>query len=166
MIATGVAVLALVPVIPAPYHYFGVGHPPTGWRATFTALHLAPSDPVLIAPFPWEGASQVMRWQAVTGEPVTMIGGDFIAAGAPGNQNRAGRAGLTPTTVYMDALYEGQRGVAAPSAAQIHADLAAMKPVAVVADTSESTPLGRFLMRVFGPPTTHIGSVLGWRLAR
>ena len=166
MIATGVAVLALVPVIPAQYHYFGVGHPPTGWRATFAALHLEKSDRVLIAPFPWEGATQVMRWQAVTGEPATMIGGDFIAAGAPGNQNRAGRAGLTPTTTYMDDLYLGETGAAAPSTAQIHADLAAMKPAAVVADTSPGTPLGRFLIRLFGPPTTQIHAVLGWRLGR
>jgi hypothetical protein len=166
MIAVSVAVLALVPVIPAQYNYFGTGHPPNGWRATFTALHLAPSDPVLVAPFPWEGATQVLRWQAVTGEPTTMIGGDFIAAGAPGHQNRAGRAGLTPTTEYIDALYAGESGVPAPSAAQIHADLAAMKPAAVVADTSAGSPLGRYLMRLFGPPTTHIDSVLGWRLAR
>jgi hypothetical protein len=41
-----------------------------------------------------------------------------------------------------------------------------MKPAAVVADTSPGTPLGRFLIRLFGPPTTQIHSVLGWRLAR
>jgi hypothetical protein len=165
MIATGVAVLALLPLVPAPYHYLGVSQPPAGWRATFAALHLAPSDRVLLAPFPWEGTSQVMRWQAVTGEPATMIGGDFIAPGVPGHKGRAGRAGLTPTTIYIDSLY-GQAGGAAPSAAQIQADLAAMKPAAVVADTAPGTPLGRFLIRLFGPPTTHIDSVLGWRLAR
>ncbi len=166
LVAIGIAVLALVPVVPAQYHYLGVSQPPAGWRATFSALHLASSDRVLLAPFPWEGTSQVMRWQAVTGEPVTMIGGDFIAPGVPGHKGRAGRAGLTPTTIYIDALYGGQTGAVAPSTAQIHTDLAAMKPDAVVADVAPTAPLGRFLIKLFGPPTTQIGSMLGWRLAR
>jgi hypothetical protein len=166
LLAASIAVLALLPVIPAPYHAHGVSQPPFGWRATFSALHLSASDRVLLAPFPWEGASQVMRWQAVTGEPATMIGGDFIAPGVPGHKGRAGRAGLTPTTIYIDELYAGQPGAVAPSAAQIRADLAAMKPDAVVADTTAGTPLGRFLIRLFGLPTTHNGAVLGWRLSR
>ncbi len=166
LIATGIAVLALLPVVPAPYHWHGVSQPPFGWRATFSALHLAPADRVLLAPFPWEGASQVMRWQATTGRPVTMIGGDFIAPGVPGHKGRAGRAGLTPTTIYIDELFAGQTTSVAPSAAQIHADLAAMKPAAVVADTTPGAPLGRFLIRLFGPPSTQNGAVLGWRLAR
>ncbi|HEY2312931.1 MAG TPA: hypothetical protein VGH96_04910 [Streptosporangiaceae bacterium] len=166
MIAAGIAVLAILPVVPAPYYYLGTGGPPSGWRATFAALHVAPADRVLIAPFPWEGTSQVMRWQAVTGEPATMIGGDFIAPGQPGHKGRAGRAGLTATTVYIDALFAGQAGAAVPSAAQIHADLAAMKPAIVVADTAPGTPLGHFLIQLFGQPTTQINSVLGWRLAR
>jgi hypothetical protein len=165
LIATGIAVLALVPVLPAQYHYLGVSQPPNGYRATFSALHVASTDRVLLAPFPWEGASQVMRWQAVTGEPVTMIGGDFIAPGVPGHGGRAGRAGLTPTTVYIDALYDGQHGVPAPSAAQVQANLAAMKPDVVIADVAPGTPLGRYLIKLFGQPATQIGSVLGWRLA-
>jgi len=51
-----------------------------------------------------------------------------------------------------------------PSTAQVNADLAAMKPVAVMAATTQATPMGQFLVGVFGPPTTHIGQVLGWRL--
>ncbi len=165
-IATGIAVLALLPVVPAQYHYLGVSQPPAGWRATFAALHVSTSERVLLAPFPWEGTSQVMRWQAVTGEPATMIGGDFIAAGVPGHGGRAGRAGLTATTIYINDLYAGDTKAVAPSAAQIHADLASMKPAAVVADTAPGTPLGRFLIKLFGPPTTRIDSVLGWRLGR
>jgi hypothetical protein len=95
-----------------------------------------------------------------------MIGGDFIAPGVPGHKGRAGRAGLTPTTIYIDELYSGQPGAVAPSAAQIQSDLAAMKPDAVVADTMPGTPLGRFLIRLFGQPTTENGAVLGWRLTR
>ena len=111
MIATGVAVLALCRSYPrstttsaqaSRRRAGGRPSPRCTWpRATRSC----------IAPFPWEGATQVMRWQAVTGEPVTMIGGDFIAAGVPGNQNRAGRAGLTPTTIYMDDLYRARPGL-------------------------------------------------------
>ena len=42
----------------------------------------------------------------------------------------------------------------------------AMKPAAVVAEAAPATPLGRFLIRLFGSPTTQIGSMLGWRLGR
>jgi hypothetical protein len=164
-IATGIAVVALLPLVPAMYRELPAGGPPPGWQATFTRLHLAPSARVLLAPFPWSGTSQVMRWQAVSGQPATMIGGDFIAPGKPGRTGRAGRAGLTATGQYIDELYASQAGVAVPSAAQISADLAAMKPAAVVADTTPATPLGQFLIRLFGPPTTQIGSVLGWRLS-
>jgi len=34
-----------------------------------------------------------------------------------------------------------------------------------VAVTTPSSPLGRFLVKLFGPPTTRIGQMLGWRLA-
>jgi len=105
----------------------------------------------------------------VSGRPATMIGGDFIQPGKPPpgaqpNWGRSGRAALTPTTNYINALWAGNRSAPAPSAAQITADLAAMKPAAVVAETAPGTPLARFLTRLFGPPTTHIQDVLGWRL--
>jgi hypothetical protein len=164
-IAAGLAVVALLPVFPAPYRYWPADRPPAGWQATFTDLHLAPSARVLLAPFPWSGESQVMRWQAVSGDPATMIGGDFIAPSKAGWTGRAGRAGLTATGTYINALYHDQPAVTAPSAAQINADVAAMKPAAVVAATTPGTPLGQFLIRLFGPPTTEVGSVLGWRLS-
>jgi len=163
-IAVGVAVVALLPLVPAPYIAARTGSPPVGWQATFAALRVAPDARVLIAPFPYAGTSQVIRWQADSGEPVTMIGGDFIAPDEPAILSRAGRSSLTPTTNYINYLYTGANPVPVPSAAQINADLAAMKPVIVVADATAASPLGRFLIRVFGPPTTRIGDVLGWRV--
>jgi hypothetical protein len=106
-----------------------------------------------------------MRWQADTGYPVTMIGGDFIAPDEPGNIGRAGRAGMTLTTCYIDELYDPSLGDATlPSPAQIQTDLAGMKPNAVVAVTPSASTLGQFLIRLFGQPNTHIGQVLGWKL--
>jgi hypothetical protein len=168
-IGAAVVVVALLPVLPSPYRTLPAGGPPPGWSATFTRLDLPTSARVLLAPFPWSDTSQVMRWQAVSGRPATMIGGDFIQPGKPPpgaqpNWGRSGRAALTPTTNYINALWAGNRSAPAPSAAQITADLAAMKPAAVVAETAPGTPLARFLTRLFGPPTTHIQDVLGWRL--
>ncbi len=163
-IATGIAAVALLPLIPAPYAPVPVTELPAGWTATFTALHLSPDARVLLAPYPYSGTSEVMRWQAVSGEPTTMIGGDFIAPDEPGRLGRAGRAGMTPTSWYIDYLYLGDYSEAAPARQQISADLATWRPSALVAVTSTTSRLGSFLIQLFGQPTTRIGSVLGWRL--
>jgi hypothetical protein len=163
-IAAGVAIAALVPLIPAPYGVVDVNPLPPGWQATYTALHLTDTSRVLLAPFPYAGTSQMVRWQAVTGVPKTMNGGDFIAPDMPGRKARAGRAGLTPFTCYLNYLYKNQTTQAMPSVTQIRADLALMKPSAVMAVTKPSAPLGQFLIKLFGTPATHIGKVLGWNL--
>jgi hypothetical protein len=163
-IATGIAVIALLPLVPSPYGAVPVTPVPAGWQATFTALHLAPTDRVLLAPFPYSGTSAVLRWQADTKEPGTMIGGDFIAPNQPGRNGRAGRSAMTPTAYYIDYLYNFQYPAARPSPAQIRADLATWKPAAVVAQTTTASRLGRFLISLFGQPTTRIGQILGWRL--
>ena len=163
-VATGIAAIALLPLVPAPYAPVSVSPAPAGWTATFTALHLTPDSRVLLAPYPYSGTSQVMRWQAVTGEPATMIGGDFIAPNEPGRLGRAGRSGMTPTSYYIDYLYWRDYSMPEPSSAQIQADLATWRPAAVVAVTTPTSRLGKFLIRLFGQPTTRIDSVLGWRL--
>jgi hypothetical protein len=163
-IATGVAVVALLPMLPTPYGVVRVNPLPAGWQATFAALHLPANARVLLAPFPTSAASQMLRFQADTKEPATMIGGMFIAPDQPGRLARGGRSSLTPTTTYINELYAHDAGVQMPSAAQIQADLASMQPNAVVAVTTPGTAVGRFLIHLFGRPTTRIGSVLGWRL--
>ena len=142
-IATGLAVIALLPVVPAPYNTSQVTPLPAGWRATFAALHVSPSDRVLLAPFPYSATSRVMRWQAGTGEPATMIGGMFIAPGQPGRQGRAGRSAMTPTSYYIDYLWGGGKPADLPSASQINADLETWKPAAVVAVTRPGSRLRR-----------------------
>ncbi|HEY2506548.1 MAG TPA: hypothetical protein VGI58_08520 [Streptosporangiaceae bacterium] len=162
-IATGVAVIALLPLVPVPYGTSSVDRLPAGWTPTYDALHLSSHSRVLLAPWPWAGTSQEMRWQADTGKPGTMIGGDFIEPGIQGRAGRSGRTGLTPTGIYINDLYAGTPA-SPPSGAQIRADVHATDPAAVMAVTSTSSPLGRFLVQVFGPPTVHSGQVLGWRL--
>jgi hypothetical protein len=172
--AIGAVVLALLFIVPAPYSIGPVNRVPSGWKATFTALHVTQDTRVLLAPFPDAATSFVIRWTATAGEPGTMIGGDFIAPDEPAQESRAGRAALNPTTCYL-ATVSGQGATAQmtppcprtptpPTKAQIRADLAAMQPQVVVAATTPSTTLGQFLISVFGTPTTQIGPVLGWRL--
>ena len=163
-IVTGIAVLALLPLVPAPYAPTPADRAPAGYAATFAALHVKQDARVLLAPYPYSGTSEVMRWQADTGEPGSMIGGDFMAPNQPGRSGRAGRAGMTPTSYYIDYLYTGKYREPEPSPAQIRADIATWDPAAVVAVTEPTGPLGQFLIKLFGQPATHIGNVLGWRL--
>jgi dolichyl-phosphate beta-glucosyltransferase len=163
-IAAGIGVLALLPLVPAPYAPVRPSEVPSGYAATFTALHLTADSRVLLAPYPYSGTTAVMRWQAQTSQPATMIGGDFIAPNQPGRLGRAGRSGMTPTSWYIDYLYSGQYPNPEPSGQQVQADLAAWDPAAVIAVTRPASRLGKFLIQLFGQPDTHIGSVLGWRL--
>jgi hypothetical protein len=166
--ASAAAVLALLPLIPVPYGAAAVPGVPSGWQATFSALHLTSSDRVLVVPVPNGVYSDPMRWYGDTAEPGSMIGGDFITPNEPITRSRSGRGGETAFTKYLDALSTGTRyalsKVSVPSKGQIDANLASWQPSAVMAVTSPGSPLGRYLTRLFGSPVSHIGSVLGWRL--
>jgi hypothetical protein len=163
-IAAGVAIVALLPLFPTPYAASGVEPLPFGWRATYSALHLTDTSRVMLVPYPWAATSQVLRWQSETGVPGTIIGGDFITPGAQGRQARAGRTGETKTSEYIDFLATNRNYVLKPSVAQVRADMAAKDPAAVMAVVNLSSPVGRYLLTLFGPPTTHTGKVYGWRL--
>ncbi len=163
-IAVGIAIVALLPLVPTPYPVQSAKPLPTGWRETYAALHLTDTSPVMLVPYPWAGTSQVLRWQANTGVPGTIIGGDFITPGAQGRQARAGRTGETDTSKYIDFLATGQNYARRPSIAQVRADMAAKDPAAVMAAVNLSSPLGQYLLTLFGPPNVHFFKVYGWRL--
>jgi hypothetical protein len=165
-IATALVVFALLPLVPAPYDIFPATPLPVGWRMTFAALHVKPAERVLLVPFPYSGTSPTMRWQADTGEPATMIGGDFIAPGVSAHNSRAGRSAMTATSYYINYLWDeaNQPNWPQPTPAELHADLANWRPAVVVAVAAQRSPVGRYLISIFGPPTTRNGEVLGWRL--
>ncbi len=172
-VAAGVAIVALLPLIPAPYTWGGLHNSPesvpTGWTQTFRAMDVTAKDRVLIAPYPWGGTAWVMRWQAETGLPKTMIGGDFIAPDESGRTGRSGRASYTPLAQYINALNANQfMHAQMPTLAEDRADMAQMQPndlVAVSPDNGPllSTQLGQYLQYLFGPPTVQYGSVAGWK---
>ncbi|HUB38204.1 MAG TPA: hypothetical protein VMA72_05075 [Streptosporangiaceae bacterium] len=163
-VITAVAALLILPNVPHPYQVADAAPLPAGWQAAFARLQLPADAPVLIAPFPYGLIPQPLRWQADTGEPGSMIGGDFIGFSQGGKQKRAGRAAWDRTASYIDGLWTGSPPAVAPSPQQIRADLAFWRPAAVVAVTSQDSPLGRFLTGLFGRPDYQIGSVLAWRL--
>jgi hypothetical protein len=177
-IAIGTAVVALLPLFPTPYGVHNVARPlPYGWRAAYAALHLTGKSPVMLVPYPWASTAYVLRWQAETGVPGTMIGGDFITPGAQGRQARAGRTGETRTSEYINYLANGGSGApncqpgwqplsppCRPSVAQVRADMAAKDPAAIMAVITPGTQVWDYVVALFGPPTLHRGKVYGWRL--
>ncbi len=152
-----VAVLAVLPLVPLPLQAAEVTPVPAGWHAAFARLRLAHDARVLVVP----GPAEAMRWQADTGEPVSLIGGYCVAPG-PTGQAEDCATGKRATGEYLSALEEGS-AARRPSRAQVGLDLAYWRPAAVVAVTTRNSRLGRFLVSLFGPPTVRAGSVLGWR---
>jgi hypothetical protein len=166
VLGVGVAVLALLPLVPVPYSPARANPVPAGYAGAWTKLHLAHDARVLMIPVPNGTLTKPLRWYADRGYPLQMIGGDFIDASAKGRASRSGRAGQTVLTNYLDNLYLGQPAGPAPSQASIQAQMAAWKPAAILVNTATSTPLGTFLIKEFGQPTVLDHRWLGWLLSR
>ena len=167
VVCYGIAVIAILPLIPTAYSITQVTPVPAGYSRTYTALHLPSNATVLVVPVPNGGVTSPLRWYGDRGVPQKMIGGDFIDASAHGRASRAGRAGITELSTYMNALQASTRTQylpPEPTRAQIVAQMAAWKPAAMMANTQLASELGQFLVKEFGLPQVQIGSWLGWRL--
>jgi hypothetical protein len=167
VVCYGIAVIALLPLIPTAYSITQVTPVPAGYSRTYTALHLPSNATVLVVPVPNGGVTSPLRWYGDRGVPQKMIGGDFIDASAHGRASRAGRAGITELSTYMNALQASTRPQylpPEPTRAQIVAQMAAWKPAAMMANTQLASELGQFLVKEFGLPQVQIGTWLGWRL--
>jgi hypothetical protein len=162
-IPVAVAVLAVLPLIPAPLAAAPAPPLPAGWQAAFARLHLAPDARVLVVPIPNIAHTQPMRWQADTGEPGSMIGGYYRGPG-PGGQPSFDPGPGKYARAYIDGLWGGRGRVSASSVARIRPSLAYWRPAAVVAVTNSRSALADVLIRLFGRPTFRVGQVLAWRL--
>jgi hypothetical protein len=164
------AAIAIVPLIPTPFSVASVPAVPAGWQAAFARLRLAPSAPVLIVPVPNGHLPEVevMRWQAVTGEPATMVGGFFVGPDKTGQQRIYIPGPTTTAAKYLNSLWDpGQRSGPIPHAYKRTFMLSVTdywRPAAVIAVTSRHSQLGRYLTALFGQPSFTSGSVLVWRL--
>ncbi len=158
----GVAVLAVLPLVPRPLPAKAANKVPAGWSAVFSALNLPAASRVLIVPVPSSTFTEPMRWQADTGQPAEMIGGYFTGPG-PGGQAYIDGGVMSPTALFLNQLWEKQQAMDPPSLAQVRSQLAGWRPAAVVAVTSERSNLGLFLTSLFGQPVYHAGQVVAWR---
>jgi hypothetical protein len=180
LLPSALAVLACLPLLPRPLPTATAPPLPAGWSAVLDALRLPEGARILVVPVPEVHLTAPMRWQADTSTQYSLIGGYFIGPAWNGYAYIDGN-GLAPTAVYLDELWFAglrpgsaqARAVAAanlgapgaaPSAAQVRADLAAWRPAAVLADTTGGSVLARYLLGLFGPPAVHSGDMLAWRL--
>jgi hypothetical protein len=159
-IPAAAAVLAVLPLIPLPYLTDPVPAVPAGWQQAFARLRLAPDASVLVVPGSLEH-SEVMHWQADTGEPGSMVGGYFLGPG-PNRQATFGMGGPQQYAArYLNELWSGQTHQT--RLALVRSAMAYWQPAAVVAVTREGSVLGHFLIRLLGPPTFVVGRLLAWR---
>jgi hypothetical protein len=165
-IPIAIAVIAVLPLIPAPYQVAPTTPVPAGWDTAFTRLRLAPGARVLVVPVASHRQPQVLRWQADTGEPASMIGGYFVGPNKNGQQVVYIPGPTTTATQYLDTLWNGPGHARGLPHGLIQSDLAYWRPAAAVAVTSPGSRLGRYLIRLFGRPTFRVGQVLAWRLPR
>jgi hypothetical protein len=171
-IPVGIAVIAVLPLIPLPYQVTRVGQPPAGYQAAFSRLRLPRDARVLVLPLAYGHQSLPLRWYAETGLPGSMNGGYFIGPERDGQARSYGGPALQDFAISIDSLWgmstpvhgqAAQPPVHAPSPAELRGWVARWRPAAVVAVTRRSSRLGRLLTAVFGPPDFAAGRVLGWR---
>jgi hypothetical protein len=161
-LATAAAVVACLPLIPRPLPAADPAPVPAGWSAAFTALRLPAHARVLVVPVPTATLTAALRWQADTGEPGSLIGGYFIGPAWNGQAYVEGN-GVAVTAQYLDRIWSGGPSAPAPARSQVRSDLDNWRPAAVVAVTRLSSPLGHYLVGLFGRPAIQSGSVLAWR---
>lgn len=156
------AVIVCLPLVPLPLRPATAAAVPDGWQAAFSALRLPRAARVLVVPVPTPTQTDALRWQADTGQPGSLNGGYFIGPAWNG-QAYVGGSGVTQTASYLNQLWSHQQAGAAPSPAQVHTDLTAWAPSAVVAVTGPQSVLARYLDALLGQPSLRSGQVLAWR---
>jgi len=121
---------------------------------------------VLVLP-PVKGLA--MEWQAVTGAPISLVGGYCIVPDSAGHAVECDTyKALTfdehLTLIRMDLLAAHKKGHFAPPTAAMAATISDLRPAAVLALSTRQSLLRRYLTAFFGPPTVRTGDMLGWRL--
>jgi hypothetical protein len=163
-IPVAVAALAVLPLFPLPLRAAAPPPVPAGWQAAFARLSLPAGAPVLVVPIPWAHASQVMRWEADSGVPVTMNAGYFIGPNKNGQAKAYGTRRIRPVATLVDSLWAGSPVAPDPvTARKLRTDIAYWRPAAVVAVTGRRSRTGRLLTGLLGPPTFQSGQILAWR---
>jgi hypothetical protein len=171
----GLAVLAVLPLVPAPLPAGTTAAVPAGWSTAVTALRLPPGAHALVVPIPVSTFTEPLRWVAETGQPASIVGGYYMGPTWSGQAATDGN-GLSSEAMYLNQLWAQSSHVSVatvatlppngiyPDAAQMRAQLRGWKVSAVVAVTTPASPLGRYLTGLLGLPAARSGHVLGWRV--
>jgi hypothetical protein len=174
-LVTGLAVAAVLPLVPAPLPTASAAGVPAGWTTVFAALALPPGARVLVVPIPVMTFTKPLRWQADTGQPGSMVGGYYMGPTWSGQSATDGN-GLSSEAMYLNQLWAQSARVSVatvatlpanaiyPDAPQMRAQFRGWKISAVVAVTPLSSAFGRYLTGLLGQPDERSGQVLGWRL--
>ncbi|HUB22537.1 MAG TPA: hypothetical protein VMA97_09040 [Streptosporangiaceae bacterium] len=184
-VAMGIAVLAVLPIVPRPLPAVAVNPVPPGWPAAFAALDLPAGATVLTVPVPMSTFTEPLRWQADTGQPAALVGGYFMGPAWNGRAYTDGN-GLPQAARDLNLLWaESGAGLpaalanAVPASAnpkspdyvhiaavnfkQMLAQIAAWHVTAVVAVTLRNSVLGGYLTSLLGPPSVVTGDIMAWR---
>ncbi len=163
-----VAALILVPTLPRPVPATALAPLPYRWDQVIAGLHLRPGEPVLVIPM---NAALTLQYQAQTGVPSALVGGYCIVP-AP-NKHAAEcdtfktlNSEQQTTLLRLNLLAGGLPLSTGPSRVTMTRALQAWLPAAVVTASADHSPLQRYLLGYFGPPTLRFGSTIGWRLPR
>ena len=176
------AVLAVLPIVPAPLPAVTANPVPPGWTAAFGALRLPSSASVLTVPVPMSTFTEPLRWQASTGQPASLVGGYFIGpawngrsyidgSGLPGaarylNLIWACSPASLPTTVKAEvpAGVCQATNVKGVGPAKMRDQIKAWRVSAVVAVTTSGSVLAQYLTSLLGQPSVVISDVIAWRV--
>jgi hypothetical protein len=179
-----VAVICCLPLLPRLLPDARVAPLPRGWSAVFARLHLAPDSRVLVVPFPRPSETLALRWVADSGKPSVMIGGYFVGPGK-GGQARLGPQMSPRLPEYLNYLWsEGvpasspyraqariafgewrglnEQGWSVPHAPAALAAMASWRPQTVIADAKITSALGKYLVKLLGPPSVREADLIAW----
>src|SRR5215469_280629 len=166
-VAAAALAAALVPALPKTMWIDSVPPPPAGWNAVIAGLHLKPGDPLLVVPL--RGA-ETMELQAVTNGPYSLAGGYCITRAWRGSAVACeSKHALTDhqqtTLLRLNWLAAGKPALHnQPSHVTMEIAVRDWHAEAIVTTAGGNSVIGRYLLHLFGAPTAHDHSVLGWRL--
>ncbi len=179
-----VAVICCLPLLPRPLPDARAAPLPRAWSTVFGRLHVAPDSRVLVVPFPRPSETLALRWVADSGKPSVMIGGYFVGPGK-GGQARLGPQMSPRLPEYLNYLWsEGvptsspyraqariafgewrglnEQGWSVPHAPAALAAMASWRPQTVVADAKITSALGKYLVKLLGPPSVREAGLIAW----
>jgi hypothetical protein len=166
-VATAALAAIVVPVLPRAVPAAPVSAAPAGWHAVIRRLHLPYDASVLVLPF---GGGLPMSWQALSRQPIALVGGYCIAPDPEGFATKCDNAPMEnppERTVELRASTLADiPDTKGPNYDTLALALLGWHPGALVAAPALEPGLVSYLIEKLGRPTAAAGGFVGWRLDR